>query len=154
MATIRLPKDFQEFFALLNSEKVEYLLVGGYAVNHYGYVRTTGDMDVRVAVSPSNAKALVRALRKFGLAAASLSEEMFLVRNKIVRMGMPPLQIDLLTDVEGADFERCFASRTVKALEGVEVNIIGLDDLKANKRALGRPKDSTTWNTCRSVSDR
>ena len=61
MATIRLPTDFKEFFELLNSEKVEYLLVGGYAVIHYGYSRATGDIDIWVRISPPNAEAICRA---------------------------------------------------------------------------------------------
>jgi hypothetical protein len=125
----------------LNSEKVEYLLVGGYAVGCYGYSRATGDMDVWVAVSPANAAALVRALRQFGFGAGSLSAEMFLAGNRVLRIGVAPLRIDLITSVEGLDFNRCFANRVVETLGGVEVNLICLDDLKTNKRALGRPKD-------------
>ena len=141
MATIHLPNDFKEFLQLLNSEKADYLLVGGYAVGHYGYSRATGDMDVWIAVNPANAAAVVRALQKFGFGAGSLSPEMFLADNKVLRIGIAPLRIDLITSIEGVDFGRSFANRVVEELDGVEVNIICLDDLKANKRALGRPKD-------------
>jgi hypothetical protein len=141
MATIHLPNDFKEFLQLLNSEKVEYLLVGGYAVGHYGYSRATGDMDIWIAASPTNAAALVRTLRKFGLGAGSLSEDMFLSPNKVLRMGIAPLRIDLTTSIAGVDFGPCFANRIVEAMDGVEVSIIRLDDLKANKRAMSRPKD-------------
>ena len=141
MATIRLPNDFKEFLQLLNSQKVEYLLVGGYAVGHYGYPRATGDIDVWIAVNAANAAALVQALRQFGFAAASLSPQSFLVQNRVIRIGIPPVRIDIVTSVEGIDFSPCFARRTIALLDGVEVNLISLDDLKANKRALGRPKD-------------
>jgi hypothetical protein len=141
MATIHLPNDFKEFLRLLNSEKVEYLLVGGYAVGCYGYSRATGDMDIWIAVNPTNAAALVRALRRFGFNEGSLSPRVFLTDNKVLRMGVPPLRIDLITSIQGVDFSRSFANRVVETLDGVEVNVISLDDLKANKRTLGRPKD-------------
>jgi hypothetical protein len=141
MATIHLPRDFKEFLQLLNSEKVEYLLVGGYAVGHYGYARATGDMDIWIAVSPANAAALVQTLHKFGFSAASLSTEMFLAPNRVLRMGVAPIRIDLLTTVEGVEFGSCFANRLVETLDGVAVNIIRLADLKANKLAMSRPKD-------------
>ena len=141
MATIRLPSDFKEFLQLLNSEKVEYLLVGGYAVGYYGYPRATGDMDLWIAVNPTNAAALVQVCRRFGFGADAVSAQSFLVEDKVIRMGIPPVRIDLVTRVDGIDFARCFLRRTVARLDGVEVDVIGLDDLKANKRAVGRPKD-------------
>ena len=141
MATIQLPPDFKEFLRLLNSENVEYLLVGGYAVGCYGYPRATGDMDVWIAVSPTNAAAMVRVLRSFGFAADTVSVQSFLAQDKVIRMGIPPVRIDLITRVEGVDFANCFTHRTTEMLDGVEINLISLDDLKANKRAMGRPKD-------------
>ena len=91
MATIRLPPDFKEFLRLLNSESIEYLLVGGHAVGYYGYPRSTGAMDIWIAVDPASAAALVRVLQKFGFAPASLSDDLFLTENKIIRMGVPPV---------------------------------------------------------------
>ncbi len=141
MATIRLPPDFKEFLRLLNSEKIEYLLVGGHAVGYYGYPRSTGDMDIWIAVNPANAAALVRVLRKFGFAPASLSDDLFLSENKIIRMGVPPVRIDLLTGLSGVDFAACHAQRTLDVIDGVEVSLIALDDLRTNKRAVSRSKD-------------
>jgi predicted nucleotidyltransferase len=138
---IRLPSDFKEFLQLLNSEKVEYLLVGGYAVGYYGYPRATGDMDVWIAVNPVNADALVRVCRQFGFSAEAVSKQSFLAENKVIRMGIPPVRIDLVTRVDGIEFAQCFNRRILTQLDGVEVNLIGLEDLKANKRAVGRPKD-------------
>ncbi|MBN1394783.1 MAG: hypothetical protein JW959_07155 [Pirellulales bacterium] len=141
MATILLPPDFKEFLKLLNSQRVEYLLVGGYAVGFYGYPRATGDMDVWVASTEKNAALLTEALVEFGFSAESIKAELFLQKNKVVRMGVPPLRIDLLTAVSGVDFDRCYEERTVDVIDDVRVNLISLDRLKDNKRALGRPKD-------------
>ena len=99
MATIRLPNDFKEFFELLNSEKVDYLLVGGYAVIYYGYLRATGDIDVWVRVSAQNAEAIRRALTAFGFSTASLNTQMFLEPQRVFQIGVPPLRIYLLTTI-------------------------------------------------------
>lgn len=139
--TMQLPPDFKEFLQLLHSEGIEYLLVGGYAVGYYGYPRATGDMDIWFATNRTNAEALVRVFRKFGFSAESLSVELFLEERQVIRMGVPPLQIDLLTNASGVDFANSFAQRTLTVIDGVEVNLICLEDLKANKRATGRAKD-------------
>ncbi len=98
-------------------------------------------MDVWIGVTPANAAALVNVLRKFGFAATSLSADLFLRRDRVIRMGLPPLRIDLLTSLSGVDFAPCFAERTAELIDGVEVNLISLEHLKANKRAIGRPRD-------------
>jgi hypothetical protein len=141
MATIRLPPDFKEFFQLLNSERVEYLLVGGHAVGYYGYPRATGDLDVWIAVSEANAAGMARVLERFGFSKKAVSSALFLKENAVIRIGVPPLRIDLLTSVTGVDFTECFADRTKAVVDGVEVNIIGLDHLRANKRTIARAKD-------------
>ena len=133
---------FKEFLQFFNAQHVEYLLIGGYAVGYHGYPRTTGDMDVWVARHEQNAHRIVTALNAFGFGAATgASAEMFLKPDQVVRMGNPPLRIEVLTSISGVDFAPCFARRLVVVLEGVPVNFIGLDDLKTNKAASGRTKD-------------
>lgn len=141
MEKLPLPPDFKDFLRLLNSEKVEYLLVGGYAVGHYGYPRTTGDMDVWVAASSTNAEKLARVLRKFGFSSESVRPEMFSKPEQIVRMGLPPICIDIITSASGVDFADCYTRRNSQIMDGIEVNLIHPDDLKRNKKASGRLKD-------------
>ena len=141
MATIQLTKDFREFLKSMNSEKVEYLLVGGYAVAWHGYPRATGDLDVWVAVSEENANRLVQALLKFGFDLPALRRELFLQPHKIIRMGRPPFRIEIITSASGCQFEGCRERAVEALLDDVPVAIIGLEDLKANKRAAGRHKD-------------
>lgn len=142
MVTILLPPDFKEFLRLLGGHKVEYLLIGGYAVGYHGYPRTTGDIDIWVAMHQRNAEALAAAMEAFGFGAASgASAALFLTPGQVVRMGNPPLRIEILTGISGVDFDACFARCVVAILDGVPVNLIGLDDLKANKAASGRAKD-------------
>jgi len=141
MATILLPPDFKDFLQLLHSERVEYLLVGGYAVGYYGYPRATGDMDIWIAATPDNAERIVRVLRAFGFAAKTVSPELFLEQGRVVRMGMPPMRIELITSASGVEFEQCYTDRKVDIVDGVEVSVISLEHLKRNKRAAARAKD-------------
>lgn len=141
MATIHLPSDFKEFLKLLNVHQVEYLLIGGYAVGYHGYPRATADMDIWVAMNPSNAQRIVIVLKEFGFDLPELSPELFLKEWQIIRMGVPPIRIEIATTVSGVNFNECFAERVVDTLDGVEVSLISLKHLKLNKKACGRHRD-------------
>ncbi len=140
MATA-LPPDFREFLRLLNSFGVEYLVVGGYAVGYYGYPRATADMDLWVRVARDNADRLVTVLRAFGFDTPALSADLFLQDNQVIRLGNPPFRIEILTTVSGVQFSECYPSRVTVRLDDLDVPLINLHDLKANKRAAGRHKD-------------
>ena len=141
MATTHLPPDFKEFLRLLNAHKVEYLLIGGYAVGYHGYPRATADMDIWVAVHPANADRLVAVLKEFGFDLPDLSPELFLREWQIVRLGVPPVRIEIATTISGVDFGECYAERVEGTLDGVGVNVIDLEHLKRNKKASGRHQD-------------
>lgn len=115
-------------------------MIGGYAVIYHGYVRTTGDMNVWIAVDRANAKRIAAVLDQFGFG-DGITAEMFLKKGEMFRMGRPPVRIELLTEVSGIDFATAYRSRVTARLEGVDVAIISLEDLKANKKATGRAKD-------------
>jgi hypothetical protein len=136
-----LDKDFREFVELLNSTNVEYLLVGGYALAAHGHPRYTGDIDFWVNPTPDNAARLMSALTQFGFGDVGLSENDFLQPDAVVQLGYPPTRIDLLTAIDGVSFDACYARRRHVALSGVTLALIDIDDLRANKRASGRPKD-------------
>ena len=136
-----LDKDFREFVELLNSTNVEYLLVGGYALAAHGHPRYTGDIDFWVNPTPANATRLMSALTQFGFGSVGLSESDFLKPDAVVQLGYPPARIDLLTAIDGVSFDDCYARRRQVDLAGVEIALIDVDDLRANKRAAGRPKD-------------
>jgi len=136
-----LPQDFKEFLRLLNSERIEYMVVGGYAVGFHGYPRPTGDLDIWVAARPDNAAKLVSALAKFGFGSAGATEQQFIEPGRVVRMGVPPVRIEVLTSVSGVDFADCFSRKVDSVLDGIPVSIISRDDLIANKLAAGRDRD-------------
>ena len=138
---IPLHSDFKAFFQSLNNQQVNYLLVGGYAVGHHGYPRATGDLDVWVEMSPLNADRLVAALREFGFSPPEARPALFLVPGNIIRMGVVPLRIEILTTISGLDFKLCAPNRLLADIDGIVIPVIGLADLKVNKRAAGRLKD-------------
>lgn len=141
MEQIEFPQDFSEFLKLLNDHNVEYLLIGGFAVAIYGYPRATADMDVWVARNQLNAERLVMCLRAFGFDTPNLSVELFQDPERIIRMGEAPLRIEILTDIDGVQFEDCIGRAEQQDIDGVVVPVISLDDLKINKLASGRAKD-------------
>ena len=141
MATTQLPADFKEFLKLLNARQVEYLLIGGYAVSYYGYPRATADMDIWIAINTKNAEKIVRVLKEFGFDVPELTTDLFLKENQIVRMGVPPIRIEVVTTISGVTFDDCYSNRIIDQIDGVEVNLIDLKHLKDNKKAAGRFKD-------------
>jgi len=138
---IHLPKDFRELLQLLNSRKVEYMVVGGYAVALYGYPRATGDMDIWIALSKDNAHRTVEALREFGFDTPQLKEDLFLEKEKNIRMGNPPLRIEILTSIDGVEFAECYRNKRIVTIDDIDVSFISLEDLKKNKKASGRYQD-------------
>lgn len=138
---IVLPQDFKEFLKLLKENEVEYLLIGGYAIGYHGYPRATNDLDIWVAIHPQNAEKIVLTLQEFGFNSPELSNELFLQEKSIVRMGIPPMRIEILTTISGVTFAECYQERIEAVLDGVSVNLINLSHLKQNKKASGRFKD-------------
>ncbi len=141
MATPALASDFKEFLKLLNSNHVEYLLIGGYAVGIHGYIRATNDLDIWVNISQQNAAKIEKALREFGFTPAALTVDLFLARNNMIRMGLPPIRIEILTTISGVEFEPCYGEREMIQIEEIPVPVISLARLKQNKAASGRAKD-------------
>ena len=141
MAMTSLPEDFKDFLKLLNSHKVEYLLIGGYAVGYHGYPRATADMDIWIGISKKNAQKLVFVLKEFGFDLPEIKEELFLQENKVLRMGNAPIRIELLTTISGVDFKTCYKDRVEDIIDGINIKIINLKNLKENKKASGRHKD-------------
>ncbi len=138
---IPLPPDLREFLRLLSEHHVEYLLIGGYAVSYHGYPRSTADMDIWIETSPKNAKRIVAVLEAFGFGETGIKPAQFLLPDQITRMGIQPLQIEILTTISGLDFAAAYARRVVDVIDGVPISLISSEDLKTNKRASGRLKD-------------
>jgi hypothetical protein len=136
-----LPPDFKDFFRFLNEEEVDYLLVGGWAVGVYGASRYTQDIDVWVATGETNARRVVRVLERFGFTHGEANESLVLEPGNIIRLGFPPLRIEIINRLSGVEFDDCIKRRKLVAISGINIPVISLSDLIMNKRASGRPKD-------------
>lgn len=136
-----LSRDFKEFVALLNAHEVKYLVVGGYAMAVHGRPRQTGDLDIWLRLDHDNALRVMAALDDFGFGKLGLSPTDFEKTDQVVQLGYPPFRIDLMTGIDGVDFEEAWPSRFEYQLGELTIPFIGLDSLKANKRASGRPRD-------------
>jgi hypothetical protein len=136
-----LANDYKEFLRLLRAHGVEYLLIGGWAVGYYGYPRATYDLDVWIATGPANADRVVKALAEFGFDVTGLSANLFLQPDKIIRMGVEPVRIEVMTSISGVEFDECYRERLETRMNDVPVSLINLRHLKINKKASGRLKD-------------
>ena len=136
-----LNQDFREFIESLNKNDVHYLVVGGYAVAFHGHPRYTKDIDIWVNVEPRNAEKIIQALVEFGFASLELKPDDFLTPGYVIQLGHPPYRVDLLTEVQGLDFEICYPQRVIADFGGLPVNFIDLENLKLNKRSVAREQD-------------
>jgi hypothetical protein len=136
-----LNKDFREFIELLNEYKIKYLVVGGYAVTIHGYPRFTNDIDIWFWIDRTNAENLIKVLKDFGFGSLNLKIDDFLNPDKVIQLGYPPNRIDLLTSVDGVEFDECYPNRVSIDIAGLKIDFIDIENLKKNKKASGRHKD-------------
>ena len=119
MATTRIPRDFNEFLKLLDAHSARFLLIGGYAVNAFGYVRNTVDMDLWIAVDAGNQQRVLRGNSRFCVSTAA-PDDLLRDDDAMVRMGQPPLRIEILKRISGVEFEDCWARRVMIEYERSE----------------------------------
>jgi hypothetical protein len=138
---MHLPEDWRAFIESLNSNEVEYLIVGALAVAYHGLPRYTGDLDILVRSSPENARRLQTTLTKFGFASLGLSAADFVDSYQVIQLGVAPTRIDLLTSLTGISFDEAWNDRAEAEFGGVRTNFIGREALIKNKKSTGRPQD-------------
>ena len=138
---MKIHKDLKEFIGLMNSNRVEYVVVGGHAVAYHGYPRYTGDLDFFVRPSAENVARVVAVLKAFGFAETSGLEELLQQPGKVVQLGRPPNRIDVLSGISGVSFDAALATSVTAEFDGISVPMIGFEELLENKAASGRPKD-------------
>lgn len=136
-----LSQDFKEFVELLNKKEVDYLIVGGYAVGIHGYPRYTGDLDIWINATRQNARKMVAVLTEFGFDSFGLTEEDFTKLGNVIQMGYPPFRIDILTTIDGVRFKDCYKNKIVVLHDEITLDVIGIEDLRRNKKVSGRLKD-------------
>ncbi len=141
MAERQLTPEYREFLSCLNRAKVDYLLVGGYAVNHYGYHRFTEDIDFWIAVTDQNLEKLLAAIHEFFGGEIPGLNKQFLQQNEALFLGRVPNKIEVFKHCSGLTFSDAYPRRVETSIEGEPVKMISLADLRHNKKASGRNKD-------------
>lgn len=135
-------EDFIDFLTLLNKNKVSYILVGGYAVVIRGYSRTTGDIDIWVEKTVDNFQLLESALSEFGLPQGAILLENFLSEKfDVFSIGQPPFAIEIMTAIKGLEYKQAFDTSTMETIDGIEIRVVHLNQLRQAKAAAGRHKD-------------
>ncbi len=133
--------DLRDLLRLLNAHRVEYLVIGGYAVAFHGFIRATKDIDLFFRNTPANIRHLMDALLDFGISPDMMDEELFARPGQVVRIGHPPAMVEMLNAMEAVSFDEAWASRQRGHYGGEDVAFISLEHLLANKKAVGRPRD-------------
>jgi len=133
--------DFKDMLSCLKDEKVDFIIVGAYALAAHGFPRATGDIDIWVRNSFENAQKIMRALIKFGAPISHLSEEDFTAPDIIIQLGVEPCRIDLLTGIDGVGFDEAWQNKVIITIDDLEIGVLSKEDLLRNKLATGRDKD-------------
>jgi hypothetical protein len=139
--TMEVQKDFKELLESLNANRVEYVIVGAYALAFHGAPRFTGDLDILVNPAPENARRVLAALQAFGFESVGLTIGDFTTADRVTQLGVPPVRVDILTSISGVSWKSVDAGKVASAYGGVPVSFIGRAELVANKRAAGRARD-------------
>lgn len=133
--------DFKELLELFNAHKVEYVIVGGYALAFHGAPRYTGDIDILVKPDSTNANRILKALEEFGFGSVGLTAADFQYPEKVVQLGVPPVRIDIMTSITGVSSEEVFSDSVNGKYGNVDVQYIGRNNFISNKRTTKRKKD-------------
>lgn len=133
--------DFKDLLALLNQNKVEYVIVGAYALAFHGFLRFSGDIDVYVRPTPENASRVIKAIEDFGFGSLGLKAGDFDQPGQIIQLGQPPLRIDFITSISGVSWAETDGGKVAGKYGDIPVHYLGRKQIVANKRASGRKKD-------------
>lgn len=136
-----LNPDFKDILSAFIKEKVEFLVVGGYALAFHGYVRATGDIDLWIRISEENADKVWRALEKFGSPLFDLSKEDLMNAGMVFQIGLVPNRIDIINKIDGVEFKYAWKEQQTVEIENLTIPIISKEHLLTNKKATGRKKD-------------
>lgn len=141
METSDLHPDHRELIELFISHHVDFIVVGSYALAFHGYVRFTQDIDFWIRRSRENAKNIRRAFDDFGIPISDEAENLLIQDRQLLQIGIKPQMVDLLTFLDGCDYEAAAVNATSESMSGLPVKILSMEDYIATKKASARPKD-------------
>ncbi|HPS31518.1 MAG TPA: nucleotidyltransferase [bacterium] len=138
---LEVKKDYKELLELLNGKKVEYLIVGAYALAFHGHPRFTGDIDIFVNSTDENARKIIEALNEFGFESLGLEPDDFQEPDNIIQLGFSPIRIDFLTSIDGVTWDEALNGSVTGTYGDIPVKYLGKNEFIKNKKASGRLKD-------------
>jgi len=138
---MELQQDFRDLLVLFNAHRVEYMIVGAYALAFHGAPRYTGDLDIFVKPDEVNARRIMAALEEFGFGSVGLVAADFEAPDRVIQLGVPPVRVDIITSITGVSWEAAFSGRAEGKYGDICVHFIGRTQFILNRRALGRKKD-------------
>lgn len=138
---MEMQEDFKELLALFGKNKVEYVVVGAFALAYHGVPRYTGDLDILINAVPDNAVNIIHALKTFGFGSLKLDPSDFTKSDQVVQLGYPPVRIDIITSITGVSWEEADAGKSVYESDDMEIFFLGRKELIRNKKETGRIKD-------------
>jgi hypothetical protein len=134
-------QDFLDLLRAFIDREVRFLIVGAYALGVHGRPRATGDLDVWVDPTPDNAARIMEALEAYGAPLQQVAADDFSRPGIVFQMGLPPLRIDVLTELSGLTFAEAWPGRISAAFGPLTVDVIGREAFIKNKKATGRARD-------------
>ena len=145
--------DFKELLLAFNAHNVEYLIVGAHALAAHGHVRATKDLDLWVRPEQANAQKVLQALSEFGAPLTDLTAEDLSRKDTIFQIGLPPLRIDIITNVDGVEFAEAWPDRLQTSFGGVLAFVISRHHLITNKKATARLQDLADVQQLEAIKD-
>ncbi len=136
-----LNEDYKEMLQILLNNEVKFLVVGAYAMGAYGYPRATGDFDIWVEASPDNSQKIYNSLFEFGAPLSDITKDTFTKRGVIFQIGVAPRRIDIITHIDGVNFQDAYKTRENIEIENLSIPFISKENLIKNKVSTGREKD-------------
>lgn len=133
--------DFKDLLSEFNAQGVEHIIVGAHALAVHGLVRATKDLDVWIRPTPNNARRVFKALAAYGAPLDDLTEADLSVPGLIFQIGIEPLRIDVLTEVDGVTFDDAWRDRVGVTFDREPASVLSAEHLLATKRAAGRLQD-------------
>lgn len=138
---MKLEKDYEDLLKLLNKNNVEYCITGAFAMAEYATPRYTKDIDILINPTKENARNIINALKEFGFSDLNINEDDFSKKGQIIQLGFEPIRIDILTSIDGCDFNEIWQNKIIGKYGNIEVFFIGLEQLIKNKKATNRKQD-------------
>lgn len=134
-------QDFKELLELFNAHKVEYIIVGDYALAFHGAPRYTGDIDIFIKPEKDNAHNIFSSLCDFGFGSTGITAQDFTIKDNVIQLGVPPVRVDIITSLTGITWEEASEGRVKGRYADANVFYLGRKQLISNKRTLGRKRD-------------